>query len=54
MSRLLVVHHSPSPVVRSLTEAVLAGANDDEIEGVEVVVREGQTRSGRSIGSNGW
>lgn len=39
MPRLLVVHHSPTPTVRSLTDAVLAGAQDDEIEGVEVVVR---------------
>ena len=39
MSRLLVVHHSPTPTVRRLTDAVLAGAHDDEIEGVEVVVR---------------
>jgi NAD(P)H-dependent FMN reductase len=38
--RLLVVHHSPTPTVRALTDAVLAGAHDDEIEGVEVVVRE--------------
>ncbi|GAB6986372.1 flavodoxin family protein [Nocardioides pyridinolyticus] len=38
-SRLLVVHHSPTPSVRSLTDAVVAGANDDEIEGVEVLVR---------------
>lgn len=28
MLRLLVVHHSPTPVARSLTDAVLAGAND--------------------------
>nr|WP_221200058.1 NAD(P)H-dependent oxidoreductase [Nocardioides soli] len=35
----MVVHHSPTPTVRSLTDAVLAGAHDDEIEGVEVVVR---------------
>lgn len=40
MSRLLIVHHSPTPTVRSLTDAVVAGANDDSIEGVEVVVRE--------------
>jgi multimeric flavodoxin WrbA len=39
MPRLLVVHHSPTPAVRSLTDAVVAGANDDAIEGVEVVVR---------------
>jgi multimeric flavodoxin WrbA len=36
---LLVVHHTPSPGTRELLEAVLAGANDPEIEGVEVVVR---------------
>lgn len=40
MSRLLIVHHSLTPTVRSLTDAVVAGANDDAIEGVEVVVRE--------------
>lgn len=39
MARLLVVHHSPTGTVRSLTEAVLAGARDDAIEGVEVVAR---------------
>ena len=40
MPRLLVVHHSPTPTVQALTDAVLAGAQDDAIEGVEVVVRE--------------
>lgn len=40
MPRLLVVHHSPTPTVQALTDAVLAGARDDEIEGVEVVVRQ--------------
>jgi multimeric flavodoxin WrbA len=40
MSRLLVVHHSPTRSLQSLTEAVVAGAHDDAIEGVEVVVRE--------------
>ena len=39
MSRLLVVHHSPTPTVSALVEAVIAGARDDAIEGVEVVVR---------------
>ena len=39
MPRLLVVHHSPTPTVQRLTDAVLAGTHDDEIEGVEVVVR---------------
>jgi multimeric flavodoxin WrbA len=39
VARLLVVHHSPTDTVRTLTDAVVAGANDDAIEGVEVVVR---------------
>ena len=33
------MHHSPTDTVRALTEAVVAGAHDDAIEGVEVVVR---------------
>lgn len=36
---LLVVHHTPSPATREVLEAVLAGANDPEIDGVNVVVR---------------
>lgn len=38
-ARLLVVHHSPTPTVRRLTDAVLAGTHDEAIEGVEVVDR---------------
>jgi multimeric flavodoxin WrbA len=36
---LLVVHHTPSPATRELLEAVLSGANDPDIDGVDVVVR---------------
>ncbi len=39
MPQLLVVHHSPTTSVRALTDAVVAGARDDAIEGVDVVVR---------------
>jgi multimeric flavodoxin WrbA len=39
MPRLLVVHHSPTRSLGRLTDAVVSGANDPEIEGVEVVVR---------------
>ena len=39
MPRLLVVHHSPSRSMHALTDAVLAGARDPLIEGVEVVAR---------------
>lgn len=40
MARLLIVHHSPTLHVQALTNAVLAGAGDEAIEGVEVVVRQ--------------
>ncbi|MCV7067449.1 flavodoxin family protein [Mycolicibacterium farcinogenes] len=36
---LLVVHHTPSPATRELLEAVLAGARDPDIDGVEVELR---------------
>jgi multimeric flavodoxin WrbA len=36
---LLVVHHTPSPGTRELLEAVLDGAKDPDIAGVDVVVR---------------
>ena len=39
MARLLLVHHSPTASVRALTDAVVAGATDDAIDQVEVVVR---------------
>jgi len=39
VTRLLIVHHSPTDLVRSIAERVVAGANDDAIEGVDVVVR---------------
>ena len=39
MARLLVVHHAPTPAVRTLADAVVAGAHDDQIDGVDVVVR---------------
>ncbi len=42
---LLIVHHTPSPHTQELFEAVLAGATDPEIEGVEVVRRPALTVS---------
>ncbi|MBI3689917.1 MAG: flavodoxin family protein [Mycolicibacterium aromaticivorans] len=45
MKRLLVVHHTPSPHCHEMFEAVLAGATDPEIEGVEVVRRPALTVS---------
>jgi multimeric flavodoxin WrbA len=39
MPTLLVVHHTPSPSMQAMLEAVLSGARDDAIDGVDVVVR---------------
>ena len=38
MPRLLVVHHTPSPALEAMLEAVIAGARDPELEGVDVAV----------------
>lgn len=39
MPRLLIVHHTPSPYMQAMFEAVLSGATDPEITGVEVIRR---------------
>ncbi|MDV6012973.1 flavodoxin family protein [Haloechinothrix sp. LS1_15] len=39
MATLLIVHHTPSPNVQAMFEAVVDGATTDEIEGVTVVRR---------------
>jgi multimeric flavodoxin WrbA len=39
MPTLLIVHHTPSPAVHTMFEAVLDGATDRQIEGVRVVSR---------------
>lgn len=43
MARLLIVHHTPSPAMQELLEAVVSGASTDEITGVEVEVRPALT-----------
>ncbi|HEY9315613.1 flavodoxin family protein [Williamsia sp.] len=45
MSRLLIIHHTPSPHCQAMFEAVVSGATDPEIEGVEVVRRAALTVS---------
>jgi NAD(P)H-dependent FMN reductase len=55
MPRLLIVHHSPTDLVRSITEQVVAGANDDAIEGVEVVVKEAlEARADDVLAADGY
>ncbi|OBJ67696.1 NAD(P)H-dependent oxidoreductase [Mycobacterium sp. 1274756.6] len=36
---LLIIHHTPSPFCQAMFEAVVAGATDPEIDGVEVTRR---------------
>lgn len=43
--KLLVVHHTPSPHCQEMFEAVVAGATDPDIEGVEVIRRPALTVS---------
>jgi multimeric flavodoxin WrbA len=38
LPRLLIVHHTPSPALQAMLEAVVAGARDPELEGIEVAV----------------
>lgn len=43
MSRLLIVHHTPSPHMQAMFDEVVRGATAPEIEGVEVVRRPALT-----------
>jgi multimeric flavodoxin WrbA len=43
--RLLIVHHTPSPYMQEMFEAVVAGATHPEIEGIEVMRRPALTVS---------
>jgi multimeric flavodoxin WrbA len=42
---LLIIHHTPSPHCQEMFEAVVAGATDPDIEGVEVLRRPALTVS---------
>lgn len=53
--RLLIVHHSPTASVAALTESVVAGASDDAIDDVEVVVRPALEASADDVlGADGY
>ncbi|MDN4162889.1 flavodoxin family protein [Nocardioides abyssi] len=55
MPRLLVVHHVPTPTVRSLADAVVAGTQDEAIQGVEVVVRPALEATAEDVlGADGY
>jgi multimeric flavodoxin WrbA len=36
--RLLIIHHTPSPALQAMLEAVVAGARDPELTGIDVAV----------------
>lgn len=55
MPTLLVVHHSPSRSMARLTDAVLAGARDPAIAGVDVVVRPALEATAQDVlGADGY
>src|SRR5215472_93562 len=43
MPTLLIIHHTPSPALHAMYEAVADGARTDEVEGVDVLVRPALT-----------
>ena len=49
MPRLLIVHHTPSPAMQAMFEAVVTGATCEDIEGVEVVVRPALTAGAADV-----
>ncbi|WP_160006600.1 flavodoxin family protein [Nocardioides sp. AX2bis] len=54
MTRLLVVHHSPTRGTAALAEAALAGTRDEAIEGVEVLERSAlEATADDVLGSDG-
>jgi NAD(P)H-dependent FMN reductase len=55
MATLLIVHHTPSPAIHAMFEAVLSGATDDAIAGVEVTTRPALVASALEVlGADGY
>ncbi|HTP15276.1 MAG TPA: flavodoxin family protein, partial [Streptosporangiaceae bacterium] len=55
MPQLLIVHHTPSPAMQTIFEAVLAGARNEDIEGVRVVIRPALTAAAADVlGADGY
>jgi multimeric flavodoxin WrbA len=49
MATLLIVHHTASPALQEMFEAVRAGATTDDIEGVAVLARPALTASAPDV-----
>ena len=55
MTRLLVVHHTASPALHTLLEAVRAGATDPQLAGVELVTRAALAATASDVlGADGY
>ena len=55
MPRLLIVHHSPTASLQRLTDAVIAGASDEEISDVEVTARPAlEATADQVLGADGY
>jgi multimeric flavodoxin WrbA len=55
MATLLIVHHTPSPASHAMFEAVVSGATNDAIAGVEVVTRPALVASAIDVlGADGY
>jgi multimeric flavodoxin WrbA len=49
MATLLIVHHTSSPAMQAMFEAVLAGAGTDEIADVQVIARPALTAGAADV-----
>ena len=49
MPTVLIIHHTPSPAVQAMFEAVASGARTDEIEGVTVAARPALTAGAAEV-----
>jgi multimeric flavodoxin WrbA len=49
MPTLLIVHHTPSPAMSEMLDAVVSGANDPDITGVDVVRRAALSASASDV-----
>lgn len=55
MAKLLIVHHTPSPALQEMFEAVTDGATDPEIKGVDVFRRAALSATASDVlGADGY
>jgi NAD(P)H-dependent FMN reductase len=55
MARLLIVHHTPSPALQAMFEAVVAGASTDELDDVQLTIRPALTAGAADVlGADGF